>query len=173
MCSLELYVHLITFYISGKCFVPHNQLLHCSCNIGTAAHLLFTKSLSSEFQEWFDKVLYPLEFFSGSYGCYTYLEWMVFLTSHYLNLEQKDPVVVVSLLYLPSSLSNDLTDLLVSPFLYVFSFIFQLNVFLPPPHVAYCWDIVRTTCYQEMPLVNCWVKSWWRFFSTRGCSSLL
>ena len=36
--------------------------LHYSCNIGTADHLLFTKYLSSEFQECFGKVLYPLEF---------------------------------------------------------------------------------------------------------------
>ena len=60
--STELYVHCITLFISGQCFVPHNQLLHCNCNIGTDAHLFFTKYLRSEFQEWFGKLLYPLEF---------------------------------------------------------------------------------------------------------------
>ena len=47
--SLEFCVHLITFSIGGHCFVPHNQLLRCRCNIGTAVHPLFTKSLRSEF----------------------------------------------------------------------------------------------------------------------------
>ena len=60
--SLELYVHRITFSISWQCFVPHNQLLLWSCNIGTAAHLLFTKYPSPDFQEWFGKILYPLKF---------------------------------------------------------------------------------------------------------------
>ena len=60
--SLEFYIHLITFSISWQCFVPCNQILHCSCNIGTAAHILFTKSQSSELQEYFGKVLYPLGF---------------------------------------------------------------------------------------------------------------
>ena len=60
--SLELYVHLITLSISVQCFVPHKQLLFCSCNIGTATNLLFTKALSSEFQELFCKVLCPIKF---------------------------------------------------------------------------------------------------------------
>ena len=60
--SIELYVHHITLSISGQCFVPHNQLIHCRCNIGTAAHLLFNKSPRSDFQECIDKVLYPFEF---------------------------------------------------------------------------------------------------------------
>ena len=59
---LGLYVQHITFSIIGQSFVPHNQLIRFSCNIGTADHLLFTKSPSSEFQECFRKVLYPLEF---------------------------------------------------------------------------------------------------------------
>ena len=62
MSSLEFYVHHTTFSISGKCFVPHNQILYCRCNIGTNSHLLFTTSPSSEFQECFGKVIYPLQF---------------------------------------------------------------------------------------------------------------
>ena len=62
MSSLEFYVHRITFSISGQWFVTHNQILHWSCNIGTAAHLLFTKPPSSELNVYFGKVLYPLEF---------------------------------------------------------------------------------------------------------------
>ena len=60
--SIELYVHCITLFISGKYFVPHNQILHYSCNIGRAFHLPFTKSPNSEFQECFGKVLYPIDF---------------------------------------------------------------------------------------------------------------
>ena len=60
--SLELYAQLINFYISVQCFVPHNKIIYCSCNIGTAAHILFNKSPSSEFQECFGKLLYLLEF---------------------------------------------------------------------------------------------------------------
>ena len=62
MSSLEFYVHHTTFSISGKCFVPHNQILCCRCNIGTNSHLLFTTSPSSKFQECFGKVIYPLQF---------------------------------------------------------------------------------------------------------------
>ena len=42
--------------------MPHNQILRCSCNIGTDAHLLFNKVPKSEFQECFGKVLYTLYF---------------------------------------------------------------------------------------------------------------
>ena len=97
---------------------------------------------------------------------------MVWLASHYLNLEQQDLFVVVLWLYLTSSLSNYLTALLVSSLMSWFFFLFQSNDLLPPLHVAYCWDIIRTTCYQELTIVTCWVKSWWRCFSTRGYSSL-
>ena len=60
--SIEFYGHRITLSISGKCFVPHNQIILCSFNIGTASHLLSPKSPRSDLQEWFDKVLYNLEF---------------------------------------------------------------------------------------------------------------
>ena len=43
---------------------------------------------------------------------------MFLMASHYLNLEQQDLVVVISWLYLTSSLSNALTDMIVSPLLY-------------------------------------------------------
>ena len=94
------------------------------------------------------------------------------MDSQYLNLEQKDFVVVVSWLYLPSSFFNDFNALLVSPFMSWFLLI--ISIYCPPPslHVAQCWDIVRTTCYKELPLVSCRVNSWWIFFSIRGCSSL-
>ena len=74
--SLELYLHLITFSISRKYFVPHNQILQWNYNIGTADHLLFTKSPSSEFQDWFCKVLYPLEFLQvHTIGILIWNEW--------------------------------------------------------------------------------------------------
>ena len=60
--SIEFYVHHINLCISGQCFVTHNNLLHYRSNIGTSAHLLFTKTLISEFQDCFGKLLYPLDF---------------------------------------------------------------------------------------------------------------
>ena len=60
--SLESYGHHTNFSMSGQCFVTHNQLLLWSCNIGTAACFLFNKAPISEFQEFFGKLLYPLEF---------------------------------------------------------------------------------------------------------------
>ena len=48
--GLELYVKCINLSISGKWFVTHNQILHRSCNIGTAVHL-------SKFQKCFGKLL--------------------------------------------------------------------------------------------------------------------
>ena len=60
--SLEFYVHRITFYVSCQCFVPQNYLLHPNCNIGTYAHLLLTKSPSSELQEFLGKLIFPIEF---------------------------------------------------------------------------------------------------------------
>ena len=60
--SLEFCVHLMNFYVGVKLFVLHNDIIHRSCNIGTAAHLLFTKATSSDFQEFLGKVLSPLEF---------------------------------------------------------------------------------------------------------------
>ena len=60
--SLEFCVHLMNFYVGVKLFVLHNDIIHRSCNIGTAAHLLFTKATSSDFQEFLGKVLSHLEF---------------------------------------------------------------------------------------------------------------
>ena len=63
--SIELYVHHITFSVSGQFFVPQNELLLHSCNIGTYAHLLFNKALytlSSKLQELLGKVISPLEY---------------------------------------------------------------------------------------------------------------
>ena len=69
----------------------------------------------------------------------------------------------------PSSLSSNLTALIVSPFLSWFLLLFQYNDLLPPLHVVFCWDIVRTTFYPALPLVTCRVNSWQRFFGTRAC----
>ena len=106
--SIEFYVHRITLFISWKCFMPHNQLLHWICNISTDYHLLFTKLLSSEFQECFGKLLYHFEFIQ--FHAWAGLLWN-------LNFEKQYLVVVFSQLYLPSYLSNNFTDILVSPLL--------------------------------------------------------
>ena len=98
---------------------------------------------------------------------------MVWIDSQYMKFEHQDLAVVVSWLYHLSSLSNDFTALIVSPLLYWFILIFPVKLPPPPPfHVAYCWDVVRTIWYQEMPFITCRVNSWRIFFSTKGCSSL-
>ena len=97
---------------------------------------------------------------------------MFWLAPHYLNLEQQDLVIVVSWQYLPSYLSNDLTALLVSPLMSWFFLIVQYHDLLPPLHITNFWNIVRTTYYQELPLVTCQLNYWQIFFSTRCCLSL-
>ena len=49
---------------------------------------------------------------------------------------------------------------------------FWYNHLTLPLHVALCWDIGGTTCYQELPLVTCWMESWRRISRTRAFSLL-
>ena len=41
---------------------------------------------------------------------------------------------------------------------------------LIPINISFCWVIGRTICYQALPLVICWMNSWWWFSSTRAWS---
>ena len=171
--SIELYVHLITFSISGQCFISRNQLLHCSCNIGTDAHLLFTKGPSSEFQEFFGKVLYPLDFlqvhmvvmliwnewFGWLHTIWTCNRTTSLLLFHDCIFPHTSPTIWLICLFHLCCLD--------------FYLFFQSNDFLPPLHVEYCWDIVRNKCYQDLHLVTCRVNYWRRFSSTKSNLSLL
>ena len=76
--SLDLYVHLITLYISVHCFVPHTHILHPSCNIDTDDHLLFIKPPSSKLHKCLGKVISLFSLFS----CIRllYLSWINFLS---------------------------------------------------------------------------------------------
>ena len=104
---------------------------------------------------------------------------MIWLASHYMGLERQDLVVFVLWLYLTSSLSNNLTDLLVLPLLSWFLPLLKSNDLLLPLHVTLYWDIVRTTCYQALSLVTFGVNSWRQFsapervcrfdWQVRGC----
>ena len=67
---------------------------------------------------------------------------MVWLDSHYLGLELQDLIVVVSRLYLPSSLSNNFTVALMA---YRFCLLLKSKDIPPHIHVALCWYIGRNT----------------------------
>ena len=54
---VELYLQRITFSVSCKFYVLHNELLQPSCNIVTDTHLLFTKIPSSKLQEFLGKLI--------------------------------------------------------------------------------------------------------------------
>ena len=89
---------------------------------------------------------------------------MVWMASYYLVLKPQDLIVFVYWLYLPSSLSNNLTTALI---------FIQSNDLLLPIHVALYWYIGRTTCYQDKPLLTFRMNPWWQFSSTRAWSLLL
>ena len=142
MYSLELYVHHINFSICGQCFVTHNQILYCSCNIGTASHLLFTKLLSSELQECFGKVLYHLGFLQ--FHLIVILIWNKLFGWLHTIWIWNSKTLLLSLnefIFLHISPINLLLCLCLIFCIY-FSFSFKFNDLLPPLHVASCWDIV-------------------------------
>ena len=152
--------------------MPHNQLLHCSCNIGTSDHLLFTKSLRSEFQVCFVKVLYLLEFLQlHLIVLLIWNKWFGWLHTIWI-CNRKTSLLSFHDCILPHP--SPMIWLLCSWHLFCLDYplFSQSNDMLPPLYVVYCWNIVRTTCYQDLPLVTCLVNSWRRFFITRGCSSL-
>ena len=140
--------------------MPHNQLLHCICNIGTADNLLFTKYLISELQECFVKVIYPLEFLQfhqiaiptwNEQSGWIHTIWIwnsktLLLLFHEFIFPHTSPII-----WLICSCQL---------FCLYFPFFFQSNDLLPPLHVASYWVIVRTTCYNELPLVTCRVNYW-------------
>ena len=149
--------------------MPHNELLHPICNIGIDAHLLFTKSPSSKLQECLGKVFFPLGFLQ--FHSIVILVWdELFGWIHTIWV------------------GNDKTSLwlfrkFISP--HTYSIIWLLRLchidralftrsigLLPPIHVAFCWNIGTTTCYQDLPLVTCRMNSWRLFSSTRACSPL-
>ena len=87
--SLEIYLHCITFFVSEKWFVPHNEILRPMYNIGTDDHLLFTKYLSSELQECLGKLILPLEFIPFHHifilVCNEYILWIHYIWVWYSN----------------------------------------------------------------------------------------
>ena len=52
-------------------------------------------------------------------------------------------------------------------------YLFSLTTHPPPIHVAFYWDISRTTWYKSPPLVTCRMNPWRKFSSTRSCSTIL
>ena len=116
----------------------------------------YRSSLVNYFPSWVYSVI------SYYYNC---LELMVWLDSHYLGLELQDLIVVVSRLYLPSSLSNNFTVALMA---YRFCLLLKSKDIPPHLHVALCCYIGRNTWYQAPPLFTCWMNSWRIFYSTRS-----
>ena len=152
--------------------MPNNEIIHCSCNIGTATRLLFTKSLSSEFQECIGKLLFPLKFLQFHIinilvwdECFVWIQNIWFLNDKTSLLSFHgyifhNPYPIVWLLCLCQL------------FCINSSFFIQSNELLTPFRVVLCWDIGRTTWYQSLPLVTFRIKSWRRFPSTWSCLPL-
>ena len=112
---------------------------------------------------------FPSWVYSVTSNCYTCLEFMVLLASQFICLEWQYIVVVISRIYLPSSLSNNLTAALVSPLIYRSWQSYDLTHTL---HVLFCWGIGRTIWYKALPLFTYCMNSWWRFSSTRYCTPI-
>ena len=144
---IDFYVHRITSYVSGQWFDPHNELLRCSCYIGTDAHLLFTKAPISEFQDCLGKLLYPLDFFQFHPIVILVLnEWFGWLHTiwvwngkisllSFCDFIFPHPYPIILLLCLCHLWCLD------------FYFFFHSNDLIYPLHVAFCWDILITTCF--------------------------
>ena len=152
--------------------MPRNHIIRCRCNIGTYTHLLFTKAPSSEFQECSVKLLYPL-YFIRVHTIFILIcnEWFGWLHTIWI-CNRKTLLLSFHDCFFPHP--SSIVWLIWSCHLLClgFSFFFQSDDPITPLHVAYCWYVVRTKCYQDLRLVTCQVNSWWRFFIARGCSSL-
>ena len=152
--------------------MPHNGLLQYICNIGTDARLLFTKSPSSEFQYLFC-VLYTIEFIQFHIIVITiWNEWFGWIHTIWVWYGKTSLLLFCDFIFPHPS---PIIWILYSFHLCCIEFylFLQSNDLLPPLHVESCWYIIRTTCYQKLPLVTCRVNSWRGFFSTRGCLFLL
>ena len=140
--------------------MPHNELLHPRCNIGTDDHLFFTKFLISKLQDFLGKLLSPHGFLQFHMIVVLICnEW--FLALHVLVLERQK-LVFFSFSEFIFLYTSPIIWLLRSCHLYRDFFIWY-NDLIPPLHVALCWDIGGTTCYQELPLVTCRMDSSWSF----------
>ena len=146
--------------------MPHKQILHPRCNIGTNAHLIFTKSPISKFQECLGKVLLPIDFLPfhpivilvwNELFCWFHTIWFwngntSLLSCHDFILLHPSPII-----WLLRSFHLD------------YAFFFQTNDLLPHIHVVLCWYIGRTTCYKALTLVNFRMNSLLWFPSNRSC----
>ena len=160
MPNIELYIHRITFSVSAQLFFPYNDIIHISCNIGTASHLLFTKSRSSELQECLGKIIFPIEFFQFHlifillcnewFGC-LHTIWVCYGKTLFLSFcgfifHNTSPIIW---------LMQSCHLFCINSALFIYS-----NEIIPPLNVALCWDIGRTIWCQVLLLVTCWMKYW-------------
>ena len=148
--SIELYVHRVIFYISGQCFVPHNRLIYCKFNIGTAYHLLFIKSPSSEFMECFGKVLYPLKFLQlYPIIIRIWIKWFGWL--HTIWIWNSNILLFLFHDFIFHHLSAIFLPVCSCHLCCIgFPFFFQSNNLLPPLHVLSCWYIFSVQHFSDV-----------------------
>ena len=166
MTNIELYVHRTTFYLSVKLFVSHNELIHLSCNIDTASNLRFIKSPRSELKKCFGKLIAPLDFIQlQAIVVLVWNEWFSCIHNIWVWNGKTSLFLFCSFIF-PNT--SPIILLLRSCHLFCINIAFYLqsNDIILPMHVELCWNIIRTTCYQAIPLVTCWMNSWWRLPST-------
>ena len=150
--------------------MSQNELLHPRCNIATHAHLLFTKALISKLQEILGKVILPPDFLRFyNIVILVWNEWFGWLQNIWV-FNGKTSLLSFRDFILPRPFP---IILLMRSFNIYRYFLLWYNGLLTPLRVTLCWDICRTTCYQDMPLVTCWMNSRQQFFITRACSPLL
>ena len=155
--SIELYAQCILLSVIGQFFVPHNEILHPSCIIDTDAHLLFTKALISKLQEFLGKLLFPLDFLQFyPIVILVWNEWFGWIHNIWV-FNGKTSLFSFRDFILP--LNSPIIWLLRS-FNIDCNFFIWYNGLLPPLRVTLCWYIGRTTCYQALLLVTCWMNSW-------------
>ena len=150
--------------------MPHNELLQPSCNIGTDAHLLFTKSPSSKLQELLGKIFFPLEFLQfHPIVILVYNEWFGWIHNIWVWNENTSVLSFCGFIFPhPSPIIWILRSYHLDSALFL-----QYNDLLPPLHVFYVGILVELHDIRRYPLsLFGWTLD--RIFSSTGdCSPLL
>ena len=98
---------------------------------------------------------------------------MVRPASQYMGLSWKIPLLPFQWIIFPCPSLIIWLLRLCHLFCFNNNFFIQYNDLLNPLCMAFCWYVGRTTRYQALPLVTCYMNSWRQFYSTRSWLLLL